>query len=528
MPPWCTSAPASTSSTVGYSVTDQSATDQSLRVSVDATSLLDRRTGVGAMASALVSGLAARPDVRLSLFAVSWRGRGGLAAVAPPGATIRRLPVPARLARAAWARTDHPTARLLGGRADVVHGPNFVVPPGGGAVEVVTVHDLTAVHHPEMCTPDVLEWPGLLRRALRRGAWVHTVSEFVAAEVRDAFPEAGDRVVAVPNGVPRPPPSPASDASAGHHLVGGTRYVLALGTVEPRKDLPGLVAAFDLLAPADPDLRLVIAGGDGLASEVARRRHRRITPSRPGRARRLRRRRPPLALLRGATVRRLSESLRGVRPGAARGHGGGHPGGGHQGRCHPRGGGRRRPPGRARRSRQPRPRAPAGARRRRAARDPDRRRPRARAAATAGMQRRRASWTSTVGRWPSGSCSRPPGDGPEEVRPGLGVVVEVVHDLGLERHQATRSARLHDVEAVLQVAPVVDGAAVAGGGGDRDLVRAVEQGHPRQVEAHRADPVAGVDGLLHRLGVDRRRPPCGRASRNSNAKQMSVMRSVAT
>jgi glycosyltransferase involved in cell wall biosynthesis len=267
MPPWGTSAPASTSSTVGYSVTDQSATDQSLRVSVDATSLLDRRTGVGAMASALVSGLAARPDVRLSLFAVSWRGRGGLAAVAPPGATIRRLPVPARLARAAWARTDHPTARLLGGRAEVVHGPNFVVPPGGGAVEVVTVHDLTAVHHPEMCTPDVLEWPGLLRRALRRGAWVHTVSEFVAAEVRDVFPEAGHRVVAVPNGVDPPPAtSPASDASAGHHLVGGTRYVLAIGTVEPRKDLPGLVDAFDLLAPADPDLRLVIAGGDGPAS----------------------------------------------------------------------------------------------------------------------------------------------------------------------------------------------------------------------------------------------------------------------
>lgn len=246
-----------------------SAPYQSLRVSVDATSLLDRRTGVGAVASALVSGLAARDDVDLTLFAVSWRGRGGLGALAPSGASVAQRPVPARVARALWARTDHPTARLLAGPADVVHGPNFVVPPGGGAVEVATVHDLTALHHPEMCTPDVLEWPHLLRRALRRGAWVHTVSGFVADEVREAFPEAGHRVVAVPNGLAPPPPvTDASDAATGHRLAGGERYVLAVGTVEPRKDLPGLVAAFDLLAGDDPEVRLVIAGADGIGADA--------------------------------------------------------------------------------------------------------------------------------------------------------------------------------------------------------------------------------------------------------------------
>ena len=129
------------------------------------------------------------------------------------------------------------------------------------------MHDLTALRYPQMCTPDVLESPGLLRRALRRGAWVHTVSGYVADEVREAFPEAGDRVVAVPNGL-RPPPDPdaASDHAAGHHLAGGPRYVLALGTVDPRKDLPTLVHAFDTLATRDDDLRLVIAGADGLGT----------------------------------------------------------------------------------------------------------------------------------------------------------------------------------------------------------------------------------------------------------------------
>ena len=237
-------------------------------MSVDITSLLRSMTGVGVFTRELVDGLAARDDIDLSVFAVSWRGRSGVAAAAPPGARIHTRPVPARIARAAWSQFDVPSARHLVGRVDVVHGPNFVVPPGGGAAEVVTVHDLTALRHPEMCTPDVLEWPDLVRRAIGRGAWIHTVSEYVADEVREAFPAAGERVVAVPNGIRLPGPADAtSDAAAGRFLAGGHRYVLALGTIDPRKDLPSLVAAFTEIGARDPDLRLVIAGADGLGSE---------------------------------------------------------------------------------------------------------------------------------------------------------------------------------------------------------------------------------------------------------------------
>lgn len=240
-----------------------------LRVGFDATSLLDRPTGVGVFAREVLGGLARRSDVSVTAFAVSLRGRDRLAGVVPPGVAVRARPVPARLARTAWLRVGRPSASDLAGPVDVVHGPNFVVPPGGGAAEVVTVHDLTAVRFPELCTPDVLQWPRLLRRALGRGAWVHTVSDAVAAEVREAFPEAGDRVVAVPNGVRTPAePTARTDEARGRHLAGGHRYVLAVGTVEPRKDLPGLVAAFDALATDDPDLRLVLAGPDGWGAEA--------------------------------------------------------------------------------------------------------------------------------------------------------------------------------------------------------------------------------------------------------------------
>jgi glycosyltransferase involved in cell wall biosynthesis len=140
----------------------------------------------------------------------------------------------------------------------------------------MTVHDLTFIRYPELCTRDTLQYPNLIRRALRRGAHVHAVSAFVAEEVMDVFAVEADRVHVVANGVDV---VEAGDAAAGHRLAGGDRYVLALGTIEPRKDFPLLVAAFDEIASSDADVRLVIAGQDGwgrdaLEAALARAHHR--------------------------------------------------------------------------------------------------------------------------------------------------------------------------------------------------------------------------------------------------------------
>jgi glycosyltransferase involved in cell wall biosynthesis len=166
--------------------------------------------------------------------------------------------------RQAWSRADRPAIELWTGAVDVVHGTNFVVPPTRGTA-VVTIHDLTYLRFPEMCTRDVLQYPRLVGRALRRGATVHTVSDFVRDEVLDHYRLPPDRVVTVPNGIT---PSRGGESEEGRRAAGGDRYLLAIGTVEPRKDLPGLVRAFDLLADEDPDVRLVIAGADGWGAEA--------------------------------------------------------------------------------------------------------------------------------------------------------------------------------------------------------------------------------------------------------------------
>ncbi len=235
-----------------------------IRVAADLTSLLDARTGVGVFAAEMVAQLAEHDDLAITGFAVTWRGRGDLPGVVPPGVATVGWPLPARPLREAWQRADHPRIEWAIGRHDVVWAPNFVLPPSA-APGLASVHDLTPLRFPELANVDTLPYPALIRRALGRGAWVHTDSAFVRDEVIDHFGAPPERVVVVPPGVR---PATPGDPKAGHALAGGDRYVVALGTVEPRKDLPTLVRAFDALAADDADLRLVIAGQDGWGAEA--------------------------------------------------------------------------------------------------------------------------------------------------------------------------------------------------------------------------------------------------------------------
>ena len=242
-----------------------------LRVALDATPLLGTPTGVGVFCLGALGALGAHAELDVRAFAVSWRRRAGISAHLPPGVAAPQRPMPARPLHALWGRGPWPPVEWFIGRIDVVHGTNFVVPPTRRAAEVVSVHDLTPVHHPELCNPATLAYPGLIRSALRRGAWVHADSAFVAAEVVEAFGADPDRVRVVAPGVP---PLPALAPHAVRSLIepflprGVTRYVLAIGTAEPRKDLPGLVRAFDRLADRHADLALVLAGPPGWGEDA--------------------------------------------------------------------------------------------------------------------------------------------------------------------------------------------------------------------------------------------------------------------
>ncbi|HEX4433877.1 MAG TPA: glycosyltransferase family 1 protein [Acidimicrobiales bacterium] len=231
-------------------------------VAMDATPLLGVRTGVGASVAGFMAAVSAQPAIDVVGYALSASAGASLPDQLPGSVRAgRRVPIPAAVTLRAWERFDHPTVERWTGSVDVVHGTNFVVPPSRTAARLITVHDLTAVRFPELCSPTSLRYPGLIRRAVDHGASVHTVSRAMADEFVEHFGLAPDRVHVIYNGLtPLPPPLPLGESEPP--------YVLAIGTVEPRKGLPDLVAAFDRMADALPELHLKIAGPAGWGEDA--------------------------------------------------------------------------------------------------------------------------------------------------------------------------------------------------------------------------------------------------------------------
>lgn len=224
-----------------------------LRIAFDAGPLYGPRTGVGEATAGMRATLSSRSDVTLDGFLLSARSE--------PHPGDRKLPLPGIVASHLWSRTDRPRADRWLGRADVVHGTNYVAPPSR-VPTVISVYDCWFLAHPERATALVHRAGLRLRRSVAAGAWIHTTAEAVAVEARQLL--GTDRVVTVPLG---PPPAIPPLGELGlpplAEQLGGRRFVLAVGTHERRKNLPLLIAAFAHLAGSHPDVLLVLAGGEG-------------------------------------------------------------------------------------------------------------------------------------------------------------------------------------------------------------------------------------------------------------------------
>lgn len=239
-----------------------------MRIGIDATPLLGARSGVGRYVEHLIGALAGD---ELVATAFTLRGAGALPAILPAGVTARHRPVPARALQEAWARSEFPPVEWLTGRVEVFHATNFVLPPLRRAAGVVTIHDLTYLRFPETVSAASLRYRELVPRSLYRADVVCTPSEAVAAEVRAEYGTA--EVVVTPLGVDESwfgVTRPDAAWLAEHDLP--ERYLLFVGTLEPRKNLPTLLTAYRSLRaehPETPPLVLIGARGWGPALSTA-------------------------------------------------------------------------------------------------------------------------------------------------------------------------------------------------------------------------------------------------------------------
>ena len=225
-----------------------------LTVALDTGPMYGAVTGVGRSVIEFVAEFQSRPqDITVLPYALSFR--------APLRPGTRRLTYPASMAMRSWGRWNFPAVNRSLRPAQLIHGTNFVVPPSR-LPRLATVHDCWALRHPDQCTPVVNRAMNVLRRAVSSGAHVHTPSRATADAVSEIFPRAA--VTVVPWAAPR-------QSSTDHRPPALARWapntpvIASIGTLDHRKNLVRLIAAFASLATDFPDLLLALAGAPGNA-----------------------------------------------------------------------------------------------------------------------------------------------------------------------------------------------------------------------------------------------------------------------
>jgi glycosyltransferase involved in cell wall biosynthesis len=224
-----------------------------------------QRAGVGRYVQKLVEelGPCAAPADELRLFFFDFQ-RQGLPLVAP-GARQRACRwLPGRYVQAAWKRLPFPPFDWLAGAADVYHFPNFIVPPLTRGKAVVTIHDVSFLRFPDAAEPRNLAYlTAKIRDTVARADAIITDSAFSGREIQELLGVPAAKIHPILLGLPTDFRRPTREAiTAARQQLGLERpYLLSVGTLEPRKNFPFLIDAFERLAGFDGDL--VIAGMKG-------------------------------------------------------------------------------------------------------------------------------------------------------------------------------------------------------------------------------------------------------------------------
>lgn len=245
-----------------------------MRIVLDATPLLGERTGIGRYTAHLLAELPAalaRAGVDAGVAAATWTLDRRAPSDVPPGVEVVGAGIPPRLLWAAWRYADRPVAEQFVGPCDVIHSTNFVSPPARHAREVVTIHDLSYELQRETVSPASRAYRRLVPRALGRGAQVLAISETMAGRIRDFYGLPDERVAVTRLGVDESwyaEPRPTEETL--RRLGIPPRYLLFVGSLDRRKNLPRLVAAHRAATAAGADVPpLVLAGPAGRESGLA-------------------------------------------------------------------------------------------------------------------------------------------------------------------------------------------------------------------------------------------------------------------
>ena len=230
-----------------------------MRIVIDYRAALKDRSGVGEYTHQLVRALLERSkrpteeSIDVTVFSSSTRDRLADDRELTGARRVDRR-VPVRLLNLAWHRLGWPAAEwLVNDRFDIAHSLHPLLMPARDAAQVVTIHDLNFLQHPERTRAEIRrDYPALVRDHAHRADHVIVISMFTSHEVQRLLGVPADRISVCCPGAPSWPPRAVQPRNG---------YILFFGTLEPRKNLGALLDAYELLVARRTSLpELVLAG----------------------------------------------------------------------------------------------------------------------------------------------------------------------------------------------------------------------------------------------------------------------------
>ena len=252
-----------------------------MRIGIDYTAAVNQGAGIGRYARQMTRALLELDrENEYVLFVPSASPEASRASesaiVGQANVSLARLPLSERALVALWHRLRVPVpVELFSGRLDVFHSPDFALAPVLRARTLVTVHDLSFRRVPECFKPALLSYLNrVVPRSVARADIVLADSESTRNDAIELLRLAPERVFVVYAGVDSrfrrvTDQGLLEDVRSRYSLPG--RFVLSVGTLQPRKNYVRLIEAFSRLSGVE-DVSLVISGARGwLYEEIFRR-----------------------------------------------------------------------------------------------------------------------------------------------------------------------------------------------------------------------------------------------------------------
>jgi glycosyltransferase involved in cell wall biosynthesis len=235
-----------------------------VRILVDYRPALRERTGVGEFVHELVKALAQQMkrdrNDQVAIFTSSWKDRPA-SSLASEMRSVRIVDVriPVRALLWGWNRLEWPPVEWFAGVHDVVHSQSPLLIPATKAAQVVTIHDLDFLRHPDQMSAEIRrDYPALARSHAARAHGVIVSSNYAAGEVIRELQLDPSRVHVCPPGRP----AWADEVCRRRSELGiRGKHILFMGTLSLRKNVGTLLEAYARLCTENVDTPpLVLAG----------------------------------------------------------------------------------------------------------------------------------------------------------------------------------------------------------------------------------------------------------------------------